>query len=62
MDDAIRYAKDEGGKYVKTAVESSGAAGCEIEYKLDERTYQVEASKATLDLTVTASGKPMQMT
>jgi N-methylhydantoinase A/oxoprolinase/acetone carboxylase beta subunit len=63
INDAIKHAKSAGEKYVGESVIKSGASNFNVEYKVDEKTYDTGLSKAILDVTVTvtASGKPVQM-
>lgn len=59
----IEYAKAEGTKFTEQAAIAAGASSVTVCCDIKQRTFEVEGSKAILDITVsvTATGKPSQM-
>jgi N-methylhydantoinase A/oxoprolinase/acetone carboxylase beta subunit len=63
LDEGIDYAKIEGGRFAETSAMMAGASSVNITYDIKEKTFDLNGSKAIIDVTVSvvATGKPMQM-
>lgn len=61
--ECLEYAKTEGAKFTENAAIAAGASSVTVSYDIKQRAFEVEGSKAILDITVsvTATGKPLQM-
>lgn len=63
LNEGIDYAKTEGGKFAEASAIMAGASSVNITYDIKEKTFDLDGSRAIIDVTVSvvATGKPMQM-